>query len=399
METKLGTSEIVELDYLDLKNGVDLTAKIERAYGTDGTGLLTVKNVPNYITARKRLLPLSREFSLLPDSIKEKYVHAESYYSFGWSHGKEKLQGKPDVSKGSYYANPQYDKPVDDEEIIEKYSSFVHPNIWPGEDLPEFEMAFKDLGQIIVSTGKLVARQCDKYVLSKCSSYPPNRLESIIDTSICCKARLLHYFPMDSSNSNGNTADNAEGKGSSESKDREFSSWCGWHNDHGSLTGLTAAMFLDADGNEVSNNDPTAGLYIRNRKSELIHVSIPVGNIAFQIGETAQVHSGGLLQATPHAVRGSKMPQMSRDTYAVFMEPNWDEPMTVPPGMDPTSAQSQSAAQNLPAGVPPLASRWHQALPTGASSSSPSPSTPAGAASESVIDFGQFSENTHKSYY
>lgn len=40
------------------------------------------------------------------------------------------------------------------------------------------------------------------------------------------------------------------------------------------------------------------GLYARNRKSELIHVGIPVNNIAFQIGETAQVHSGGLLQVS-----------------------------------------------------------------------------------------------------
>ena len=33
-----------------------------------------------------------------------------------------------------------------------------------------------------------------------------------------------------------------------------------------------------------------------NRKSELIKVNIPVDSIAFQIGETAQVHSGGILQ-------------------------------------------------------------------------------------------------------
>lgn len=37
-------------------------------------------------------------------------MHQDSCYSFGWSHGKEKLQGRPDVSKGSYYANPQYDR-------------------------------------------------------------------------------------------------------------------------------------------------------------------------------------------------------------------------------------------------------------------------------------------------
>ena len=322
------TTSIVELDYNDLVDDTkDLSSQIEEAFGVDGVGLLTVKNVPSYAEARQELLPLSRRFAMLPDSAKEKYVHKESFYSFGWSHGKEKLQGKPDLSKGSYYANPQYDRPVDDEELIKKYPAFVHPNIWPTQELPELETAFKKLGTLIVNVGKLVARQCDRYVSSKCKDYTPKKLENIIDSSKCCKARLLHYFPMvDSEASIDNVSE------SSENKDELFSSWCGWHNDHGSLTGLTTAMFLDESGNEVQNKDKNAGLYVRNRKSELIKVSIPVGNIAFQIGECAQIHSGGYLQATPHAVRGSKAVGVSRETFAVFMEPEWSEPMAIPNG-------------------------------------------------------------------
>lgn len=246
--TEVIKSDVVELDYNDLVAGVDLTSQIQRAYGVDGVGLLTVKNVPKYVEARSRLLPLSKKFADLPDDVKEKYVHKESYYSFGWSHGKEKLQGKPDVSKGSYYANPQYDRPVEDPELIAKHASFVHPNIWPQEELPDLEHAFKDLGQIIVGVGKLVAQQCDKYVHSKCQTYPEHMLEKTIDTSLCCKARLLHYFPI--ATSGEESAD----------KEYDFSSWCGWHNDHGSLTGLTCALYLDADGNQVVNTDPTAGM-------------------------------------------------------------------------------------------------------------------------------------------
>jgi isopenicillin N synthase-like dioxygenase len=92
-----------------------------------------------------------------------------------------------------------------------------------------------------------------------------------------------------------------------------------------------------------------------------VKVTIPEDCLAFQIGETAQIHSGGILQATPHAVRASSTPGISRETFAVFMEPMWDEPMCCPDGVDPQSAQSQSAAANLPAGVPTLASRWHAA--------------------------------------
>lgn len=237
-------ADVVELDYNDLLNEVDLSKEIEKAFGFDGVGALTVKNVPGFVEARKALLPLSYKFANLPDDIKEKYVHAASSYSFGWSHGKENLQGQPDKSKGSYYNNPQYDRPVDDEDLIAKHAPFIHPNIWPSADLPEFENAFKTLGQIIVSVGKLLAKQCDRYVHARCSGYPQHKLEDVIETSRCCKARLLHYFP------------NASVE---ETADDSFSSWCGWHNDHGSLTGLTSAMFMDLNGNEIENTDPMAG--------------------------------------------------------------------------------------------------------------------------------------------
>ena len=108
-------------------------------------------------------------------------------------------------------------------------------------------------------------------------------------SSKCCKARLLHYFPRsieDISESTDTTNNNEEDT---------FSSWCGWHNDHGSLTGLVSAMYLDEDGNAVTNSDSNAGLYIRGRSSELIKVGIPEDHVAFQIGETAQIHSDLIL--------------------------------------------------------------------------------------------------------
>lgn len=65
------------------------------------------------------------------------------------------------------------------------------------------------------------------------------------------------------------------------------------------------------------------------------------------------------------------------------MEPNWDELMTCPAGIDPNEAQSQSAAANLPPGVPPLKVRWRASNGTNTQ-----PQT-----------FAEFSEETHKSYY
>jgi hypothetical protein len=68
---------------------------------------------------------------------------------------------------------------------------------------------------------------------------------------------------------------------------------------------------------------------------------------------------------------------VTRETFAVFMEPDWAEPMTVPEGLDPAGAQSQSSAANLPKGVPPLATRWQNV----------------------GMDFSAFTNETLKHYY
>jgi isopenicillin N synthase-like dioxygenase len=85
----------------------------------------------------------------------------------------------------------------------------------------------------------------------------------------------------------------------------------------------------NAQGVIVPNPDPAAGLYIRSREGDLIQVRMPPGDsqLAFQIGETAQVHTGGVLQATPHAVRsgsGEASKGVTRETLAVFMEPEYN---------------------------------------------------------------------------
>ncbi len=70
--------DVFELDHRDLIDGKDFSQEIAEAYGFDGIGVLTVKNVPGFREARDALLPLSRELALLPDVTKEKYVHG--YY-------------------------------------------------------------------------------------------------------------------------------------------------------------------------------------------------------------------------------------------------------------------------------------------------------------------------------
>lgn len=154
---------------------------------------------------------------------------------------------------------------------------------------------------MIVSVGILVAKQCDAYVHSVHPTYEFDKLQSIILQSKCCKARLLHYFPNDSieyqenkikkssvieeinainidkekrdhsinqtdniknsfhENSVKNAHINTDKINCSDNLDDEFSSWCGWHNDHGSLTGLTSAILLNEEGEIVEEADPESG--------------------------------------------------------------------------------------------------------------------------------------------
>ncbi|EFA82854.1 hypothetical protein PPL_04549 [Heterostelium album PN500] len=322
---------VVVLQYEDLLKMKDLGQSIETAFGYNGIGLLVVRGIPNITELRDKLLNLAPQYTALPDDIKEKTVHKKSNYSFGWSHGKEILKpGVFDEYKGSYYNNPQYDTPFSDAKMIEEFPESCHPNIWPVQDFPQLRDAFMELGQTIVNVGSLVAQQCDLYVQSKKPNYQPNTLKRIIDESLTCKARLLYYFPINE-----------------DQTERSRDSWCGWHNDHSSLTGLCPAMYFKVDekGNVVLDKDipcpdAAAGLYARSRNDEEVKVIIPKDCIAYQIGECSQVQTGGLLRATPHAVQAIKYPesqQVGRSTFAVFMQPNVDVVLNTPDATDQCS--------------------------------------------------------------
>lgn len=75
----------------------DLSAAIKVAYGSEGLGILVVRGVPDFVKHRATLLPLARKFALLPEETKLKYEHLPSMYNFGWSHGKETFNNKPDM--------------------------------------------------------------------------------------------------------------------------------------------------------------------------------------------------------------------------------------------------------------------------------------------------------------
>lgn len=300
---------------------------VVKAFGShpDSLGIILVRDLPlDYVTHRERLLKLAHKFAKLSPEVQEKYADPSSRYSFGWSHGKEIMNGKPDFLKGSYYANPLVDKPTVSKEEIEAYPEYYGKNIWPERDekgIEGFEEAFKDLGRFVFNVGLQVAAACQPFALPHLNNSRLS-LPMLIGTSQTTKARLLHYFPPTPSS---RTADEEE----------PIDSWCGFHLDHSMLTGLCSAIFLKENaGDEPSIVPPpssTSGLYIRTRGGKLTKVSIPHNCLAFQTGEALSLATGGKLQATPHCVRvgsdGSSH-EVSRETFALFMQPNTDQLLT-----------------------------------------------------------------------
>lgn len=313
-DAQYSTSKIVTVRYSDLKERtVDLSQELEAGFGPNGLGIIAISDVPEFPVLRKHLLQLSHRLAALSDEEKKNIEDPESRYSFGWSHGKEKLEsGQRDKFKGSFYANPVLDVPTNDEAFIKRYPSYCRQNVWPSSTLPELEPAFKDLGRLIFNTGLLLAYHCDKYVAKQDCLAPS--LEVMLGRSKCHKGRLLHYFPAairDNDQSSNTT------------------SWCGWHTDYGSLTGLTCAMYMKG-GLQIACPDENAGLYIKTRSDAIVKAIYGENEIAYQIGEATEILSKGLFHATPHCVksiRGDKASGVERNTFALFMQPNWDEPM------------------------------------------------------------------------
>ena len=212
---------------------------------------------------------------------------------------------------------------TEDAALVARFPHYCRPNVWPREALPELEHAFKACGKVMVDCGLLLASHCDAYVTAR-SSPTAARLQRSISESRCLKARLLHYFPLTSGSEAPALSD-------------DVSSWCGWHLDHGSLTALCAAQYVDGEGREVACCDDSAGLYIRARDGRLVRARFGAHQLAFQMGEASQIHSGGLLMATPHCVRAACGPTaagVSRNTYAVFMQPDHTTPMDCPAGTE-----------------------------------------------------------------
>lgn len=332
-----GTPEVVVLQHADLVAGTDLTAEIQKAYGPGGVGILYVQGVPGLAEAREALLPQARQLALLPEDVLRKYEVEKAFFCIGWSRGKEKFKGKADMAKGSFYANPLHEEPArGDAAVLAKYPT-AGANVWPAE-LPELEGAFKRLGRLVHEVAQPIVRQVDKLVAEARPGHGTTLYDKTFTESRFAVSRLLHYYGV--------------------SEDDELGDWCGWHNDNSTITGLVPAMWLEEDSGRPASPQAGAGLVVEGRGGTLVPVPGRQDCLGFQIGEAAQILSGGVVHATPHMVRGhiSKKgePKVCRETFACFIQPQWDGMLAPPPGVSYEGIFEGREESEL---IPPLRSR------------------------------------------
>ncbi|KAL5356367.1 Clavaminate synthase-like protein [Aspergillus floccosus] len=324
---------------VSLQELIDGTVSFETltaAFGPSSLGIIVVKDLdPKFQSLRAQVLSNASYLAALPPDELESLSAPQAKYLVGWSCGKETLRsGHFDTLKGSYYVNCAFyhdatlhGAPAADFPDLAEYTA---PNVWPSQQrLPTFRDSLQELCTLIIDTAALVARACDRYAVANVPGYAEGYLERVVRGSLTTKARLLHYFPADGG---------AEGDEEGDDDD-----WCATHLDHGCLTGLTSAMFVDEAAHPPAAGDPSAplsellhspdpraGLYIRSRTGQVVKVDIPRDGLAFQTGEALQLITRGRFRAVPHFVKGAARAaaatgRIARNTLAVFTQPNLGE--------------------------------------------------------------------------
>jgi len=331
------------------------------AFNPGALGILLVTGVPALPALRAALLPCAHALATtLSPAARARLEDPASSYQMGWSHGREAVAagGRPDTAKASFYANPLVERPGsgEDERTVRAYPGLARPCVWPvgghgdaAEDglaraLPP---AVRAAGSAMAAVGRAVAAAADALLAARGCPASPS-LVGALGEGKGAKGRLLYYFPPPGTGGGGEPAPGVSG-------DDDDDGWCGWHVDHSLLTVLCPAVYLHAvTGGEVRCPDARAGLWVRPRRrgggaaagagaaaraggTAPIQIAIPAGALAVQFGEAAQALAGGALEATPHCVRAPapappSAPPTARASFALFLQPWVDVPLTPPAG-------------------------------------------------------------------
>lgn len=229
--------------------------------GFHDKGFIAIRGVPGFVKAYEDFIDSAQKFISLPEERRAQCT-PHDFYSRGWSFGIEKYHTVNDAYKGSYYVK----YPEDHANAL---------NLWPSQDVSDFKKHYLKLVEIIFQMGK--------------------EIKSLFEVNIedmTSLARMLYYGPI---------------------HDPKAVEWCAEHRDHSFLTGLCPGVYF-YKGQKVPP-PPKTGLFVRGEE-----VLAPDDALLFQIGETAELITNGVVIATEHEVRKA-IGGYERYSLALFMDP------------------------------------------------------------------------------
>lgn len=306
--------EILELDIIPYEKLVQEDSEtlqiLDKALHEKG--IVGVRGVPGYREKYEQFIKTAREFSELPEEIKESYKpNRELGETFlGYEVGKEKFQ------------RPNGDWVVDD--LKTSYYAFIPDNPknkWPLE--VDLRRPFEALGGLMAEMGEQIM-----YKIGLLGDLAGFHLEED-----ACMGRMLYYRKSDH---DGNPH------------------WCGAHFDHGLFTAILPAVYF-VDGEQIP--EPIeAGLFVRTAENASFKKVIvdDIDVMMFQVGEFGQLVRNDGIRATEHRVHKA-IGAIERYTLAVF----YNAPMDIP--IYSTSVLTNDARYGAKAGEPCTYRHWHEA--------------------------------------
>lgn len=278
--------EILDLDIISYEKLIQEDSQtlqiLEKALHEKG--IVGVRGVPGHRDKYEQFIKAAREFSELPEEIKERSKpNRELGETFlGYEVGKEKFQ-RPngewviDDLKTSYYAcvpdNPS--------------------NKWPSE--VDLKGPFQALGELMGEMGELIM-----YKIGLLGDRTGFYLEDD-----ACLGRMLYYRKSDH---DGNPH------------------WCGAHFDHSLFTAILPATYF-VNGEQISE-PMEAGLFVRT-SAEAPYKKVIANDLdvmMFQVGEFGQLVTNDGIRATEHRVHKA-IGAIERYTLAVFFKAPQDIPI------------------------------------------------------------------------
>jgi isopenicillin N synthase-like dioxygenase len=275
-EEKIDVLSLDVISYEDfVQEAEDALSTLQRALHEKG--IVGIRGVPGYKEKVLKFIQTAKEFSALPEEIKESYAPNRSLGEMflGYEKGKERFK-RPD---GRWV--------IDDLKV--SYYAFVPDNSlnkWPLE--VDLKTSFQDLGILMSDVGKSV--------MQKIGLLEPDT--GITLEGIPQVGRMLYYRKS------------VEGAA-------ENPFWCGSHFDHGMFTTLLPAFYF-VDGEAVA--EPIeAGLFVKTTKDGRFKkvVANDPDIMLFQVGEFGQLVTNDAIRATEHRVHKA-LGCVERYTMALF---------------------------------------------------------------------------------